>query len=245
LQTRQLEVYLLPNLTSSTDWKGTTAVVIDVLRATTTITHALASGAKCVIPCLTIDDARDQADQIAGSLLGGEREGKKIIGFDLGNSPGEYTPEMVAGKTILFTTTNGTKAMQTCRQAEQILVAAFVNLSAVCSLLSDCQKVVLVCAGTGGEITREDVLLAGAIVDLLANTPGAEIQLNDQALIAADAWQQAKTGLTATSLVSKLRTSQGGRNVLEIGLEHDIQVAATLDKFDIVPVLNPTTWEIQ
>ena len=104
----------------------------------------------------------------SGIILGGERGGLPIPGFDLGNSPAEYTRERVAGKTVVFTTTNGTRAMQRCKQASRVLLGAFVNFSAVCRELGGVEQVVLVCAGTDGHVTREDTLFAGAVVDDLA-----------------------------------------------------------------------------
>lgn len=244
MRTQRIDVYLLPALLGPVDLSGTVAVVIDVLRATTTITHALANGARCVIPCQTIEETQMLRASHPAALLGGERGGKKIEGFDLGNSPAEYSPETVTGKTILFTTTNGTKAMQACRAADEIWIASFVNLTALCNQLAQHPHIHIVCAGTDGEITREDVLLAGAIVDHLSVDAPSPIELNDQAQIATDAWQEAKLGLTSVSLAERLKMSRGGKNVLRIGLENDIEIAATVDKFELVPRLNPQTWEI-
>ena len=245
MRPQRIDVYLLPALLGAADLSGTVAVVIDVLRATTTITHALANGAECVVPCQTIEEAQSLRADNPAALLGGERGGKKIEGFDLGNSPAEYSREDVSGRTILFTTTNGTKAMQACRAADEIWIASFVNLSALCSQLAEHPHIHVICAGTDGEITREDVLLAGAIVDQLSAGESGSIELNDQAQIAADAWQEAKQGLTSVSLAERLKMSRGGKNVLRIGLENDIEIAATVDKFELVPRLNPQAWEIR
>src|SRR5258706_13920045 len=135
---RQLDVYLLPALVEPAQLAGKTAVVIDVLRATTTIVHALAAGATQVIPCLEVDEARRIAAELGErAISGGERGGKQIPGFDLGNSPAEYSRERVAGKTVVFTTTNGTRAMLRCKAARRVLLGAFVNFSAVCRELVD------------------------------------------------------------------------------------------------------------
>ncbi|MFI4873780.1 MAG: 2-phosphosulfolactate phosphatase [Blastopirellula sp. JB062] len=238
-----ISVHLLPELASEETLSDSTAVVIDVLRATTTIIHMLAAGAGRVIPCISIEEAKEKAAAIDDALLGGERGGLRIEGFDFGNSPAEYAAEKVTERTIVFTTTNGTKAMQRCQRARRILIGAFVNLSAICRELSSAENVQLVCAGTAGEVTREDVLLAGAIVDLMASSQ--QWELNDAAQIAADAWRTAQENLVAVPLVERLQKSRGGRNVLAIGLENDIQIAADLDKFDLVAELDAATWEIR
>ena len=120
-------------------------------------------------------------------VLGGERQGVRIEGFDLGNSPTEYSPASVGGRTVVFTTTNGTRAMLRCRQAREVLLAAFANRSAVLAALAREQFVHIVCAGTGGFITREDTLVAGSLVAGLISG-AAEWELNDEAVIARDAW---------------------------------------------------------
>jgi 2-phosphosulfolactate phosphatase len=259
---RQIDVYLLPALVEPAEFAGKVAVVIDVLRATTTIVHALANGATQVVPCLEVTEAVEQASSLAIAkdggqagtpiLRGGERGGKQIPGFDLGNSPAEYSREVVGGKTVVFTTTNGTRAMQRCRLARRVLIGAFVNFSAVCRELAGEERIALVCAGTDGHVTREDTLLAGAIVEDLvgsaaphgAHAPRSPL-LNDQAEIAADAWLTAVRGLTDRPLGIMLRDSRGGRNLIEIGQENDIEIAAQLDKFDLVPELDLVTWRIR
>lgn len=238
-----ISAYLLPELISPEELQGTTVVVIDVLRASTTITTALAAGAHQVVPCLEIEEAMQIAAGIGGDLLlGGERGGLPIDGFDLGNSPAEYTRERVAGKTIVFTSTNGTKAMQRCRLADTVVVGSFVNLTAVCRLVSGAAKVALLCAGTGGEITAEDVFLAGAVVDRLS-IDVSRPALDDQAVLARDAWTCGGS-TDAVALTSRLAESRGGRNLARIGLADDIARAAEVDKFDVVPCLDLATWRI-
>jgi 2-phosphosulfolactate phosphatase len=183
--------------------------------------HALAVGAVEIAPFLSVEDARRLAEQIGDkAVLSGERGGVPIPGFDLGNSPAEYTPDRVAGKTVVFTTTNGTRALERCKLAKRVLIAAFANFSAVCRELTDENEVAIVCAGTDGHVTREDTLLAGAIVTDLAREKQA--QLNDQALLAADAWQTAVRLMTDRPLGIMLRDSRGGRNLIDTGQENDI-----------------------
>jgi 2-phosphosulfolactate phosphatase len=242
--TRQIDVFLLPSLAEPEQLAGRTCVVIDVLRATTTIVHALAAGATQIVPCLEVDEARRVAAEIgAAAVLGGERAGGKIAGFDLGNSPGEYTRASVGAKTLVFTTTNGTRALARCKQSERVLIGAFVNFSAICGELAGAEPIALLCGGTDGEVTREDALLAGAIVTELKRS--GPVTLNDQAEIAADAWQTAVRYLTDRPLGMTLRASRGGRNLMGMGHESDIDLAAQIDKFDIVPQLDLATWRIR
>ena len=121
-------------------------------------------------------------------VLGGEREGLPIEGFPLGNSPEEYTRRRVGGKTLLFTTTNGTRAMIHARQADEVLVAAFVNVQAVLGRLFDRQRVHIVCAGTDGKIGHDDVLLAGMLVERLQREGGMVYHQNAQAITARELW---------------------------------------------------------
>lgn len=242
---RTVSVHLLPELVELQQLAGKTAVVIDVLRATTTVVTALASGAREVLPCLEVADARAKAAAAEYPLLGGERGGLRIEGFQLGNSPAEYNERTVRDRTVIFTTTNGTRAMMRCKLAKRVLLAAFVNLSAVCRELAGEREIEIVCAGTDGHVTREDTLLAGAIVDDLSRMTGVELQTNDQADIAADAWRAAIGQLTGNSPLSQaLRASRGGRNLIEIGHENDIDLAAEIDRFDLVAELDLGTWRI-
>lgn len=244
---RSVRVHFLPRLIEQGSLSERSAVVIDVLRASTTIVHALAHGAARVVPCLEPDHAHTVARRYAPhALLGGERGGLRIPGFDLGNSPAEYDRPVVAAKTIVFTTTNGTRALQTCHDADQILIGAFVNLSAICRELRDCPRIDLVCAGTAGEVTREDVLLAGALLARLCEQDGREpAEYNDSAQLAVDAWRESVGDRTDPSrvpterLVETLRASQGGRNLLEIGHASDVELAAQVDRFDLVPRATP------
>jgi 2-phosphosulfolactate phosphatase len=265
----EIRAYFLPQLVAPEELAGGVSVVIDVLRATTTITAALAAGAREVIPCLEVDDARRAAANLptGQAVLGGERGGLKIDGFDFGNSPSDYTPTAVGRKSLVFTTTNGTRAMLHARAADEIWLAALVNLSAVVGRCAERKRIDLLCAGTGGKITREDVLLAGAIVARLtspagdqprsANAPGdkalvdkasSEIVLNDQAILARDAWllalsRQGDQPLTEL-LRNQLRQTQGGRNLAALNLEADLADAAAIDRYAILPRFDPRSGRI-
>lgn len=245
-QMQAVHVHFLPELVDDGQLTGKTVVVIDVLRATTTIAYALAAGATSVIPCLEVDEARKLRETFGDdAVLGGERGGVKIEGFDFGNSPAEYTEATVGGKTLIFTTTNGTRAMKTASGARRVLLAAFVNLSAVCDRLAREESIDIVCAGTNRQITREDVLLAGAIAEQLLRD-GTQVTLNDQATIAIESWSRFSRELAENKvpLHETLRNSIGARNLIEIGHERDIEIAAQLDKLEVVPELDLARWRI-
>ncbi len=208
------------------------AVVVDVLRASTTIATALSAGAAFVRPCLTVEEA--QAAATAEDLwLGGERGGVRLPGFDFGNSPLEYTPQALAGRGGAFTTTNGTRALHACRRRQHVIVAAFVNLtSAVDFCLQRGESVDIVCAGTDGVVSAEDVLFAGFMACRLQQH-GLAVA-NDVTRIAMD-FSRLNTE-NPTRLLECVRQSQGGRNLIQLGYDHDLEFAATADRFTIVPV---------
>lgn len=240
---RQIHVHLLPDLIDPHESTGNTFVVIDVLRASTTIVQALKSGVNAITPCLEVADARElAARQTSPVLLGGERSGKPIAGFDLGNSPAEYTRDRVGGRRLVFTTTNGTRAMMRCLGAERILIGSFTNLSAIVAAIQESERVELICAGTNGEVTREDVLLAGAIVSRLDRSL---LETNDSGRLALDVWERiGGDRLSPAELTDELRASQGGQNLIRIGMGADIRFAAEIDAATIVPRLELSTWEI-
>lgn len=250
-----LNVYALPRLVSPEEMAGGTVVVIDVLRASTAIVHAMAAGARQVIPCVEVDEARRIAAGFAPgeAVLGGERNGLRIDGFDLGNSPSEYTPQTVEGRTLVFTTTNGTRAMAVCGKAARVLIGAFVNAGAVYQRLAGQERIHLVCSGTRGEVGRDDVLMAGLLVERLQRSGGLPYALNAQALTARENWVSSFAAPIAVGaepmdpelLAGELRKSPGGQNLLGIGLDEDILAAAQLDRFDCVPELDPQTMRIE
>ena len=210
-------------------------MVIDVLRATTTIVHALAAGCTCVRPCATIEEAKALADEmrVGRVLLGGERGGLPLPGFDVGNSPREYTPKLCRGKTVVLTTTNGTRALLCAAVAQRVLVAAFVNYSAVCEQLrQEARPIHIVCAGNAGEIALEDTLLAGALVDCLCDSQ--EVRLNDGARLAWDCFEN-----HGQVLLGALEVSQGGAALRRLAYDEDIRVAAQVDLFALVPEVAP------
>jgi 2-phosphosulfolactate phosphatase len=206
-------------------------VVLDVLRATSTIASALASGASGVEPSGTLDEVRARARAV-GALLGGEREGLRPEGFDLGNSPCEYDARC-AGRLIVLSTTNGTQAVLAARGSRRILAGSLLNAEATARSLVDggAQDVLLLCSGSRGRVAADDVVAAGCLAGHLALRAGAEP--GDGARVAAalfDAWRHDLPGL--------LRRSVSGRRLLSVGLERDILDCARVDALPLVVELD-------
>jgi 2-phosphosulfolactate phosphatase len=230
---RDVQVHLLPQLVPCGRLANSVAVVIDVLRSTTTIIHALAAGCKAVRVCREVDEARAVADQMRAGrvLLGGERHGQPLDGFDLGNSPGDYTATVCKGCTVVMTTTNGSVALIRASEAERVLLAGFVNYSAVCEQLRlDARPVNIICSGTEGDISLEDTILAGALIDYLSEA--VEVNLNDSARLAWDCFEN-----HGRVLEGALELSQGGARLRGLGYDDDIKSAARVDQFALVPEL--------
>jgi 2-phosphosulfolactate phosphatase len=251
---RRLDVHPLPKPVAENALAGSTVVVIDLLRASTTICQAVANGAAEVVPYLEVADAQAAAEETQDRdevVLGGERGGRRIEGFDLGNSPAEYTRKAVAGKRVFLTTTNGTRALNHARLARRVLVGSFVNLSAVADSIRDGARIDILCAGTGGEETREDLLAAGALIDAICFSDVISRNMNDPALAARIEWRRMCEAARATGrsviqhLAIELRDTLGGRNVLSIGLEHDLVDCAQIDALDVVPELDVAAWRIR
>lgn len=236
---RQLFVSLLPAHIDEPRLENNLAVVIDVLRASTTACAALSQGAKRIIPFASIEDARRFASRLTESgetpLLCGERGCIRIEGFDLGNSPREYTPEAVANRTLLFTTTNGTRGLMAVAKSRWSAMGCFANLSAIVDRLAREQgDVHLVAAGTDGRITLEDALAAGAIAQALRDRQPTLELANDEAHISLTLNNQYNT---PELRLQALAQSTGGQNLRRLGLDSEIAFCAQLDTYPIVPVL--------
>ncbi|KHC90756.1 2-phosphosulfolactate phosphatase [Thermotoga sp. Mc24] len=201
-----------------------TAVVIDVLRATSTIVTALSNGASGVIPVKTIEEALERRKE--GVLICGERNAQRPEGFDLGNSPLEYRKEKISGKTIVLTTTNGTQVIEKIR-SEETVAASFLNLSAVVEYLKSKEDIVLVCAGTNGRFSLEDFLLAGAIVKKLKRS-----DLGDGAHGAKRYFESVENTREEIK-----RHSSHAKKLISLGFGKDVEFCTTEDLFKTVPVL--------
>ena len=166
----KVSVYAAYNHVKPSEIRGNTAIVIDVLRATSTIVEALKNGCRLVVPVETPEDAVNikRSNQDESTILGGERKAVKITGFDYGNSPLEYNPKNVKGKTLILCTTNGTQAILRARDASRILITALSNISASAIKAAEYgNDISIICAGTKEKFSAEDVLAAGALIDRL------------------------------------------------------------------------------
>jgi 2-phosphosulfolactate phosphatase len=228
-----IDVVLLPADLQPHQCRDRAVVALDILRATTTIAAALQAGVSQIRIFPTTDEAaRAAADHGGRRILCGEVKCLPPPGFDLGNSPDAFKPDLHAGQTLFMSTTNGTRAIVAAREAKLLLTGALVNASAVAQALSrHASNVILLCAGTDGRIAMEDLIGAGAIIDHLQHLAGIDLA-TDSARIALRLFQQARSDLPAA-----LSETQGGRNILAVNLPEDITYAAQLDSMDTVGIV--------
>lgn len=222
------------------------AVVIDVLRATSVMAAAMHAGARRIVTCREVSEALQLARKTSPRpLLCGERGCVPIPGFDLGNSPAEYGADRIAGKSLVLTTTNGTQAIASATGAKGVIAASFLNLTAVIGFLAEAESIHLICAGTRGQITAEDVLLAGALACGCETRYGAAIS-DDESLLARQLWQSwfPRSGGRSvddrwlpdpTNLSRRLRETRGGRNLVRVGYQEDLDRCAAIDSCPVVP----------
>jgi 2-phosphosulfolactate phosphatase len=222
-------VFMTPAELDSLTVKEATVVVVDVVRATTSMVEALASGARAIYPAVSTEEAVRLAASLGreDTLLCGERQSVKVEGFDLGNSPAEFTPEEVEGKRLVMSTTNGTVALLRVQEARRVLVASFTNLGAVADAVRDDADVVILCAGRMGRFALDDALCAGHLLRRL----GGGRDFNDGA---GAAWELAGV-LAATPAV--LATTEAGRAVTAHGFAADLDVCGDVDRRAVVPEL--------
>lgn len=230
-QTRTVSVCLSPALLSSYNLEDSIVVVIDIFRASTSICYGIHNGATSIIPVSTVEECLKYSS--SGHLLAAERNGAIVEGFNFGNSPFSYTIDKVKGKTIVLTTTNGTRSIQLSKnqRANTVLVGSFLNITALCNWLrSQNQSVVLLCAGWKENFSLEDTLFAGAAVEKLKE--GFVIK-DDAAHAAFDLYQLAKSDIG-----SYLKKSSHSARLEKLNIEADIKFCLKLDTVDSIPVLS-------
>jgi 2-phosphosulfolactate phosphatase len=215
--------------------KDKNVVVADVLRTSTTMITGLAKGAKEIIPTDSIASAGMIGRNSQGeALLCGERNGKIIEGFNLGNSVQEYKEETVKGKILVFNTTNGTPSLMKAKFARDCVVVGFVNISKVASYLLELnQDVIILCSGKNNEFSLEDTVCAGMLVSLMVSKGGKnKCELTDSSLGAAKLYSSYKL-----DLLKMLHESEHGKYLISLGFEDDLNECAKVDVYDIVPLL--------
>jgi len=241
-----LEVLLTPAdfaLLPKRDLSNAVCIVFDILRATTSMVTALHNGAEEILPVSEIPEALALAKKNPGALLAGERDGLRILAaqtgsvdFNLGNSPREFTPENVRGKKIIMTTTNGTRALQSCKHAKRVFAASFLNLTKTAEHVQkiSAKEIFVICAGTFEEAAYEDTLAAGAICDLLWQQH--QTNATDAAHIARQIWLDAKNDLPTA-----LQHSRNARRLLSRpDLSQDVPFSIQRDTVDLVAELKET-----
>ena len=227
-----IEVFATPEAVSH-DLRDSSVIVVDVLRATSVMVTAIANGARFIVPTMEVDEAVDRARALGNQrvLLCGERNAKPIPEFHLSNSPYEYTEEMVSGRGLVMTTSNGTKAVLKSKDAKFIVMGAFINARAVAQAVSERKdNIAIVCSGTRSKFTLEDILCAGCIIDRI-------LAIDDQQYMD----DLARTALTLyDSYKDNLRASLNGSTHTEwlrsLGLEEDIAYCLKEDTLSAVPV---------
>ncbi|HEY0828169.1 MAG TPA: 2-phosphosulfolactate phosphatase [Bacilli bacterium] len=227
----QLDCLSTVNEACTDDFFTRTVIVIDVLRATSTIVTALEYGSTGVIPVASIDEAR--SIQRHDDLLGGERFCKKIIGFDFGNSSYEYMNPEIEGKRLIITTTNGTRALEKYKDAAHVIAGSMLN-AAVCAqaALQFKKDILLVCAGTLDHFCLEDGLCAGLIINELLYRSSTSLELNDFAVSMHLAYKQAKDHLVETML-----QCSNGLRLTRLGFREDVIYCSQIDQIQLVPIL--------
>ena len=229
MQKRKIEVCFTPALLPIYNISNAIVVVIDIFRATSSICYGLNNGAEAIIPVASVEECKSYESK--GYLLAAERDGKVVDGFDFGNSPFAYAGDKVNGKTIVLTTTNGTHAIdESKKDAYQVIIGSFLNLTAVCDYLKSQDKdVFLLCAGWKNKFNLEDTLFAGAIVYQLKDE---SYFLDDASVAADDLYQLAKDDLSAYTS----KTSHSER-LTKLGIEEDIKFCLNVDITSTIPVL--------
>jgi len=227
---KKIEVCLTPALIDLYDIEQSIVVVIDILRATSSITYGIENGAEAIIPVANVDDCLNYSDK--GYLLAAERNGEVVVGYDFGNSPFSYTKEKVAGKTIVLTTTNGTKALHLAnKRAYQVVIGSFLNLDSLCNYLASRDKnVLLLCAGWKDQFNLEDTLFAGAVVNQLRKNFQ---HFDDSSVAAEDLYLLAKDDLR-----KYLHKSSHSHRLAQLDIEDDVVFCLQLNVCKAIPVLD-------
>lgn len=225
---KSIRVCLSPALLPLFDLTDTIAVVIDIFRATSSMCYGLANGAQAIIPVAELDECLAYREN--GYLLAAERDGEVVPGFDFGNSPFSYIPERVAGKTIVLTTTNGTRAIRECAAAQAVVIGSFLNIGVLTAWLSrQHHHVLFVCAGWKNHVNLEDTVFAGAVISGLKTD---NVDLDDAAYVAMNLYGEAKD-----DLMGYLKKSSHANRMQRLNIGRDIEFCLQENLTSVIPVL--------
>ena len=228
----RLDVLLLPRELPVRPRPEVTAVVVDVLRATTSIVVAFQHGCRSILPVASREEAEHAHRMAPDAVLAGEEGGLRIPGFGLGNSPREFTREAVSGKDVILTTSNGTKTLRAVGDGRNVAIGAFLNRSAVGSwLIAGKKDSLIVCSGYEGAFSLEDAVCAGAIVNGAASVASC-LSLGDGSRACQALWHRWESDLHGL-----LPVTAWGRRIVAMGLEPDLEVCARVDVNDVVPTM--------
>lgn len=218
--------------------KDKNVIILDVLRATTTMTIALANGAKEIIPTENIATAVRVAKGSKNSLLCGERNGKLIDGFNLGNSPLEYSPDVIKDKSLIFSTTNGTLAIIKSKFAKNCILSSFINISAVVDYVNSIDEdFTVICSGKLNDFCLEDAVCAGMLLNKLS--AGRELEMKDSEIAAVNLCNDLAMLLNVPSqdkLLKLLHMSEHGKYLTSLGFEKDLEVSSKIDSYPFIPI---------
>jgi 2-phosphosulfolactate phosphatase len=229
----EIDTHLVPSHPGSDILSDRTVVVIDILRATSVMVHAISQGASEIIPVATVEEAFQMHKVFSrhSVILGGERGSKKIPGFDLGNSPKEYVAKRVKGKKLILTTTNGTKAFHLVSSAKEILVGSFYNISVTAQKCLELNRDLFIFpSGDEGNFSLEDNLCAGMLIERMMKISGRRIALTDASHCAQILYEGYKN-----NIVEAFRLSHHGKELIKRGFGEDLVYCAQIDITDVVP----------
>lgn len=229
----ELDVIISANHIERSIIENKTVIVIDMLRATSVIITALMNGCKNVIPVVNVEDAIRLSEKIGSDcILGGERKAVKIEGFNCSNSPLEFTPDVVSGKTLILTTTNGTKAINGSLYAKNIVIGALINAKAAAKKVLELKNdIVIVNAGTYGKLSIDDFLCSGYIIDCALKLQ-SDIELTDSAISAQCLYKSNE------DILETLKKAKHYKRLIKLGFDKDIKYCLKKDITDIVPFYN-------
>lgn len=213
--------------------EGRVTAVVDVIRATSCMVEALANGARAIFPTDSTEEALKLASSLGreDTLLCGERKGLRIDGFDLGNSPWEFSRAAVGDKQLVMTTTNGTRAFLAAEASEKVLAAAFLNLATVGDELAKGEDAAIVCAGRQDRFSLEDALCSGFLLKHIQASVQSGLQLNDAGRVALELAGRHEPD------VAFLESTVAGQALGKIGLEDDLSICAEVDRHPVLPVM--------